>query len=151
MQKTAESTLPVPAEETEDLKQKPLTPPTPKGAQGVDDKWSGTVLKSDDSFQPALPRTAAVGLPAPGCCDPGEELLATFYRGLGTDIGGLTQTIRRRELKIARDLIAVGATPAEAEAYAREASAIPGRIATAIRFWSRKSWTCSLSVGMTSS
>jgi hypothetical protein len=137
MQKAAGSTLPVPArstmpepaEETEDVKQKLLTPPAPKGAQGVDDKWSGTVLKPDDSFQPALPRTAAVGLPAPVCRDPGEELLAAFYRGLGTDIGGLTQTIRRRELNIARDLIAVGATPAEAGAYAREASAIPGRIA----------------------
>jgi hypothetical protein len=86
------------------------------------------VLKPDDSFQPALPQTAAVALPVPGR-NSGEELLDAFYRGLGSDIGGLTQTVRRRELKIACDLVAVGATPAEAEAYAREANAIPGRIA----------------------
>lgn len=110
---------------------KDLTPPTPEGAWGDGDKQDGTtiVLKAVDSFQPALPRTAAVGLPEPACRDPGEELLAAFYRGLGTDIGGLTQTVRRRELKTARALVAIRATPAEAEAYARETSAVPNRIA----------------------
>ena len=41
----------------------------------------------------------------------------------------MTAAIRRRDLAIARQLVAAGATAAEAEAYAREASAASGRIA----------------------
>jgi hypothetical protein len=70
----------------------------------------------------------AVALAPPGQGS-AEDLLAAFYRGLGTDLAALTPTLRRRELAIAVQLVAVGATPAEAEAYAREASAMPGRIA----------------------
>ena len=60
--------LPVPAREEEASYKKPsLSPPTPKGARGVDeqDDQSG-VVKPDDTFQVALPKLAAVGLPAPG-------------------------------------------------------------------------------------
>jgi len=56
-------------------------------------------------------------------------LVEALYRGLGTDPGALTPAIRRRELSIARQLVATSATPGEAEAYARETRATPGRIA----------------------
>lgn len=120
---------PVPASEKEPGKQNLLTPPTPKGESGGGERPEAFALKPDDSFQPALPRTSAVGLPAPEQCGPGEELLAAFYRGLGTGPAALTPTIRRRELAIAAQLVAVGAAPSEAEAYAREMSARAGRIA----------------------
>jgi hypothetical protein len=58
-----------------------------------------------------------------------EDLLAGFYRGLGVDVSQLTANVYRREVAIARDLAAVGATRAEAEAYALETNA-PGRRAT---------------------
>jgi hypothetical protein len=58
-----------------------------------------------------------------------EELLAGLARGLGRDpIADYTDTERRRQLAIARDLAAIGATPAELEDYAREVN-VPGRIA----------------------
>ena len=134
--------LPVPAREEEASYKKPsLNPPTPKGARGVDeqDDQSG-VLKPDDTFQVALPKLAVVSLPAPGhtaqpSSDQGDagaaadELLAAFYRGLGADADRLTVSHRRRELARARELVDVGATPEEAEAYARQASSIPGRLA----------------------
>jgi hypothetical protein len=41
----------------------------------------------------------------------------------------VTASIRRRDEVIARQLVAVGATPAEAETYARETSVASGRIA----------------------
>jgi hypothetical protein len=47
-------------------------------------------------------------------------LVEAFYRGLGSDADAVTKPLRRRDLAIARDLVAVGATPLEAESYARE-------------------------------
>jgi hypothetical protein len=52
-----------------------------------------------------------------------------FYRGLGADAAAVTPPFRRRDLAIARDLVAVGATPLEAEAFAREMSGKSMRIA----------------------
>jgi hypothetical protein len=52
-----------------------------------------------------------------------------FYRGLGAAPDAATAAIRRRDVAIARELVAAGATPTEAEAYARETSAAPGRLA----------------------
>jgi len=40
--------------------------------------------------------------------------------GLGADTAAVTPPLRKRDLAIARDLVAVGATPLEAEGYARE-------------------------------
>jgi Helix-turn-helix domain len=57
------------------------------------------------------------------------ELATALYRGLGSDLGVLTEPVRRRELAIAAQLLAVGATPAEAEAYARDMASLPGRLA----------------------
>jgi hypothetical protein len=54
--------------------------------------------------------------------------VVAFYRGLGVSEAVATPTIRRRDLAIARQLVAVGASPGEAERYAREASATPGRL-----------------------
>jgi len=96
---------------------------------GVAEAEDGAVVrKPEDSTQPALPRMGAVALAPPGQGS-AEGLLAAFYRGLGTDMTALTPPLRRRELAIAAQLVAVDATPAEAEAYAREASTVPGRIA----------------------
>jgi hypothetical protein len=44
-------------------------------------------------------------------------------------VDAATPTIRRRELTIAHQLVEAGATAAEAEAYARDVRAVPGRIA----------------------
>jgi hypothetical protein len=55
-----------------------------------------------------------------------EELVAGLYRGLGVDTATLTPRVYRREIEIARDLVAAGETPDEAEAYARETN-VPGR------------------------
>ncbi len=61
--------------------------------------------------------------------DAAEELANAFYGGLGAGPDGVTAAIRRRDMAIARQLVAAGATPAQAEAYARETSAASGRIA----------------------
>jgi hypothetical protein len=54
--------------------------------------------------------------------DPAQVLVSAFYRGLGAETDAVTAAIRRRDIVIARQLLAAGATVAEAEAYAREAS-----------------------------
>lgn len=107
-----------------------LTPLSPKGGRGGDGEQDGAVVrKVDDSFQPALPRTAAVALPASSWHDPAEHLVAAFCRGLDSDLTSLTSGQRRSDLKLAQELHAAGATPAEAEAYARESNADSRRIA----------------------
>jgi hypothetical protein len=60
---------------------------------------------------------------------PAVELAAALYRGLAGDLGALTGPVRRRELAIAAQLLAVGATPTEAEAYARDMAARGNRLA----------------------
>ena len=52
-----------------------------------------------------------------------------FYRGLGADAADVTLPLRRRDLAIARDLVAVGATHLEAEAFARDMNGKSMRIA----------------------
>lgn len=130
--------LPVPAREEEAYYKKPsITPPTPMGERGSDEKngRSVGVMKADDSFQPALPKLAAVPLPAPGCHQQTSsdqlaiDLLTAFYRGLGADANQLTATHHRRQLAKARELVKAGATAEEAEAYAREANLLTGRLA----------------------
>jgi len=61
--------------------------------------------------------------------DQARVLAGALYRGLGADLEQLTPALRRRELAIARQLVAVGATAREAEAYAREAGSQAGRFA----------------------
>lgn len=62
--------------------------------------------------------------------DQAPQLLAeAFYRGLGAAAASVTSPLRRRDLAIARDLVAVGATSSEAEAYAREMSGKSMRMA----------------------
>jgi len=58
-----------------------------------------------------------------------QFLAEAFYRGLGGAAASVTPPLRRRDLAIARDLVAVGATPSEAEAYAREMSGKSMRVA----------------------
>lgn len=55
--------------------------------------------------------------------DPADEFVVAFYRGLGQDVSTLTRPLLRREQVVARDLIAAGATPSEAEAFARDVAA----------------------------
>jgi hypothetical protein len=61
--------------------------------------------------------------------DLADALVSSFYVGLGADRDSVTIAIRRRDVAIARQLVAAGATPTEAEAYARETSTAPGRLA----------------------
>lgn len=64
-----------------------------------------------------------------GTPDPAHILVSAFYRGLGADASASTLAIRRRDAAIARQLVDAGATPAEAEAYARDVTSAPGRLA----------------------
>jgi len=57
-----------------------------------------------------------------------QALADAFYRGLGAPAEAVTAAIRRRDLAIARQLVAAGTNAAEAEAYARESSSASGRI-----------------------
>ena len=88
-------------------------PPLPQ-QQGVDGEAIG----------PAAP-----ALPGDDTDAAAQQLVAAFYRGLGADPHAATITIRRRDLAIARQLAEAGATPDEAEAYAREVATLPGRLA----------------------
>jgi hypothetical protein len=58
-----------------------------------------------------------------------DDLVRGFYAGLSADAGDVTLSIQRRDAVIARQLVRVGATAAEAEAYAWETSQASGRIA----------------------
>jgi hypothetical protein len=91
------------------------SPLTPKGAQQQveGDVDLGEVLVTHDPDRDQAPRLMA----------------EAFYRGLGADSAAVTPPLRRRDLVIARDLVAVGATPLEAEAFAREMSGKSMRIA----------------------
>jgi hypothetical protein len=60
---------------------------------------------------------------------PAGLLVEALYRALGVALDQLTPAIRTRELAIADQLVRVGATPAEAEAYARETGALGQRLA----------------------
>jgi hypothetical protein len=73
---------------------------------------------------------AARGHPPPAARSPSAgRLVDGLYRGLGVHLDDLTPTIRARELAIAEQLVQVGATPAEAEAYAREMGTFGNRLA----------------------
>jgi hypothetical protein len=58
-----------------------------------------------------------------------DRLVDAFYEGLGVGTGGLTRSILARERSIARQLVAAGATSAEAEGYARDMAGVPNRLA----------------------
>ncbi len=61
--------------------------------------------------------------------EPARKLAEAFYRGIGADASAVTPSLRKRDLVIACQLVSVGASPTEAETYAREMSAVTGRIA----------------------
>jgi hypothetical protein len=61
--------------------------------------------------------------------DDARRLAEALYRGLGGEATAVTAAIRRRDLVIAGELMAAGATPSEAEANAVETSAVSGRFA----------------------
>jgi hypothetical protein len=94
------------------------TPQPPKGAQ-----QQGKDGRAEHE------RAAVPTAPSTGSDAAAQALVAAFYHGLGVPVDAATPTIRRRELTIAHQLVEAGATPAESEAYAREARATTGRIA----------------------
>jgi hypothetical protein len=118
MPEPARSTLQKPAEEKEANKKRPLTQQHPGAVDGV-------LAEPGESYSGVLPSLATAAL-SPTSARP-EELVAALYQELGIESRALTQTMYRRELAIARQLVAVGATPDEAVAYAREASGTTGR------------------------
>ena len=100
------------------------TPPIPPVVREQQPGGCGSGDERDDAYR-AAPR---VDLDKP----PGDnagDLVDAFYRGLGADSTALTLTMRRRDLAIARQLVAAGVTPAEAESYARDTCQMAGRIA----------------------
>jgi len=58
-----------------------------------------------------------------------RTLAEAFYHGLGADLSAVTPPLRKRDLAIARNLVDVGASAPEAEAYAREMTGNGTRIA----------------------
>ncbi len=60
---------------------------------------------------------------------PATQLIEALYRGLSVELDQLTPAIRARELVIAEQLVRVGATPAEAAAYARDMGNVGNRLA----------------------
>jgi hypothetical protein len=86
----------------------------------------------DTEWSPLLHRLISAGHSLPVNLLPCGSLVArtlviAFYRGLGTTPRAATATMQRRDLAIARELIAAGASPGEAPAYARETSGLDGR------------------------
>jgi hypothetical protein len=95
------------------------SPLPPAGEQPQQGDWTST----ETTTHPAgLPQGKPEGETA-------EALTEAFYAALGADARAVTGAMRRRDLAIARQLVAAGATAAEAAAYARDASAASGRIA----------------------
>jgi hypothetical protein len=104
-----------------------------KTVEDREDPLGGGMIDGSAARTAPLPTMALIEVSAPrqssALAPNAEELLAGFYRGLGVELSELTANVRRRDVAIARDLIAVGATPEEAEACAREARLITGRLA----------------------
>jgi hypothetical protein len=88
-----------------------------------DDQPQHGSFRTDDG----APDCASSRTPA-GLSDSAQGLADAFYRGLGAAAEAVTTAIRRRDAAIAAQLVAAGATAAEAEAYARESSTASGRI-----------------------
>jgi hypothetical protein len=98
-------------------------PPNPPGMtvqQQQGTEWDGDETVAGSVAGPGLSERAE---------DAARALVAAFYGGLGADAGSLTTTMRRRDMAIARQLVLAGATPEEAEQYARETSQTGSRIA----------------------
>jgi len=126
----ARSTCPPPPHQVQALNrypertpETPENPPVPPHAV-VEQPQQGEGVEPTESTCPSPPPGTAQDEPARA-----RVLVEAFYRGLGASIENVTLPLRRRELAIGRQLVAVGATPAEAEAYARETSGLSGRIA----------------------
>jgi Helix-turn-helix domain len=110
----------------------PTTPRSPRAAPPR--QQQGAREEDDEDGTPARIEPAGRGPDPPPPSSMKSEpavmaLAAALYGALGSDLDDLTGALRRRELAIAEQLVAVGATAAEAEAYAREARAQPGRVA----------------------
>jgi hypothetical protein len=82
-----------------------------------------------DGDQTAVRTDRVEPLPAPPAASAAAQLIEALYRGLSVDLDQLTPAIRARELVIAEQLVQVGATPAEAEAYARDMGNVGNRLA----------------------
>ncbi|MDQ6674821.1 MAG: helix-turn-helix domain-containing protein [Chloroflexota bacterium] len=98
-------------------------PPMPPEGKQQQQQQQGVLMglrPSDSRLDPTRQLSAA---------DAAQLLASGFYRGLGSNVAGVTEAIRRRDMAIASQLVEAGATPAEGEAYARETSAAAGRIA----------------------
>jgi len=101
-------------------------PPTRPAQRRQEQQQQGGTVETVETTETVCPSPAP-----PGDRDEGaaRALATALYRGLGADLEQLTPALRRRELTIARQLVAVGATVREAEAYAREAGNQAGRFA----------------------
>jgi hypothetical protein len=120
-----------------------VTPATPEGVTLASPKPShpepsGTITPlplTDAIQQPGMVKGSEANPHPPPTVEPiashttAWELASALYRGLGSDLQAVTEPVRRRELAIAEQLVGIGATPAEAEAYARETRAQSARVA----------------------
>ena len=119
------------------------TPPDPPLATAQQQR------QGDDAGSGArgvLDSTSSAGAPAPPEAEvAARALVVAFYRGLGAEPGAVTAAIRRRDLAIARQLAAAGATPEEAEAYARETATAswPHGAGRPAEFRTRTAWLAS--------
>jgi hypothetical protein len=81
--------------------------------------------RQDSTSHTPPPSSPAIEAPD----DEALALVAAFYRGLGATPSLATATMQRRDFAIARQLVEAGATPRQAESYARETSGLQGRLA----------------------
>jgi hypothetical protein len=98
-----------------------VTPPPPSADRPQQQQGGGEKRRVEQA-------TIRAGQPLPGESS-ARLLVQALYRVLGVELDQLTPAIRTRELTIAGQLVRVGATPAEAEAYARETGALGQRLA----------------------
>ena len=113
--------------------------PLPPASTAPEEQQQGGRIKSTETTCPSPPAPGSVHNDDTAA----RALSEALYRGLGTALDQLTPALRRRELAIARQLVDIGATPAEAEAYARDARSHAGRIAAVdVRSYERErvSW-----------
>lgn len=132
---------PKPSDREPSLTITPLPPAATTSAQ----RQRGQGIEPTGKAHPSPPDSGA----ASGDAD-AWALANALYRGLGSDLAHLTPALRRREMTIARQLVAVGATAGEAEAYGRDARAQAGRIAAVdVRSFERErlSWNARRQAG----
>lgn len=115
--------LPVPAGRS------PVKTPEDTGTPPIAPQPAPQQQQQGDGMKLTLTVCSPAGLFRNEDLETAGALVAAFYRGLDSMPTVATAAMQRRDVAIARQLVAAGATPDEAEAYARQCSGLEGRLA----------------------